>query len=104
MNPINNIIWIFFKVRDVGPRFNSLWFFFSKCVKLVQNFTHFENKFKPKNISHCPRWYEGSQGEAIVKKNSSLEAGNYRPVSIVIVVSKILEKKENSVFTQLVQF
>ena len=37
----------------------------------------------------------------LYKKNSSLEAGNYRPVSILSVVSKILEK---SVYTQLVQF
>ena len=37
----------------------------------------------------------------LYKKNSSLEAGNYRPVSILSVVSKILEK---SVYTQLVHF
>ena len=37
----------------------------------------------------------------LYKKNSSLEAGNYRPVSILSVVSKILEK---SVYSQLVQF
>ena len=37
----------------------------------------------------------------LYKKNSSLEAGKYRPVSILNVVSKILEK---SVYTQLVHF
>ena len=37
----------------------------------------------------------------LYKKNSSLEAGNYRPVSILSVVSKILEK---SVYSQLVEF
>ena len=35
------------------------------------------------------------------KKNSTLEAGNYRPVSILSVVSKILEK---AVHSQLVKF
>ena len=35
------------------------------------------------------------------KKNSTLEAGNYRPVSILSVVSKILEKCGHS---QLVKF
>ena len=37
----------------------------------------------------------------LYKKNSSLETGNYRPVSILSVVSKILEK---SVHSQLVTF
>ena len=37
----------------------------------------------------------------LYKKNSSLEAGNYRPVSILSIVSKILEKY---VHTQLNQF
>ena len=37
----------------------------------------------------------------LYKTNSSLEAGNYRPVSILSVASKILEK---SVYTQLVHF
>ena len=35
------------------------------------------------------------------KKNSTLEAGNYRPVSILSVVSKILEK---AIHSQLVKF
>ena len=37
----------------------------------------------------------------LYKKNSSLETGNYRPVSILSVVSKILEK---SLHSQLVTF
>ena len=37
----------------------------------------------------------------LYKKNSSLEAGNYRPVSILSAVSNILEK---SVYSQLVEF
>jgi hypothetical protein len=35
------------------------------------------------------------------KKNSSLEVGNYRPISILSIVSKILER---SVYKQLVEF
>ena len=37
----------------------------------------------------------------LYKKNSSLEAGNYRPVSILSIVSKILER---AVHTQLVKY
>ena len=37
----------------------------------------------------------------LYKKNSTLEAGNYRPVSVLTIVSKILER---SVYTQVVNF
>jgi hypothetical protein len=37
----------------------------------------------------------------IFKKNSRLETGNYRPVSILVVISKILEK---SVYIQFEKY
>jgi hypothetical protein len=37
----------------------------------------------------------------LFKKNSPLEVGNYRPISILSIVSKILER---SVYKQLVEF
>ena len=39
--------------------------------------------------------------EKIFKKNIPLEVGNYRPVSILSIVSKILER---SVYKQFVEF
>ena len=41
-----------FKVRKVGPKYmyNALWIFFSKCVDLVPNLTHFEFFFKVCNF------------------------------------------------------
>jgi hypothetical protein len=37
----------------------------------------------------------------ILKKNSRLEVGNYKPVSILVVISKILEK---SVYIQFEKY
>ena len=53
------------------------------------------------STSTVPEEMKIARVKPLYKKNSSLETGNYRPVSILSVVSKILEK---SVHSQLVAF
>ena len=53
------------------------------------------------STSTVPEDMKIARVKPLYKKNSSLEAGNYRPVSILSIVSKILEK---SVHSQLVTY
>ena len=69
----------------------------AECIKA--QITHVINLSITTNV--IPSDMKDARVRPIYKKNSKLEASNYRPVSILCIISKILER---SVYVQLVDF
>ncbi len=79
---------------NISPRFLK-----DGAVFLAEPVTHIVNL----SISTCqvPADFKTARVKPLFKKNSKLEVGNYRPVSILPIMSKILEK---SVYVQVEKY
>ena len=72
-------------------------------LKMVLNFSKHQSIIINKSINSeiVPEEMKFARLRPIFKKNSPLDVSNYRPVSILSIVSKILER---SISTQLNEF